>query len=66
MQIHNLISEYNDHAFLGPHSIEVGPFTSNFVDMQRISTLLTQEHSLKHPFKAKWAVFLLFEVTIKN
>ena len=28
MQIHNLISEYNDHAFLGPHSIDVGPFTS--------------------------------------
>jgi hypothetical protein len=27
-QIHNLITEYNERAFLGPNSIKVGPFTS--------------------------------------
>ena len=33
LQINNLINEYNDHAFLGPHSIEVGPFSSILISI---------------------------------
>jgi hypothetical protein len=29
-QIHNLITEYNNRAFLGPNTIKIGPFTSNY------------------------------------
>ena len=51
IQIHNLINEYNGHAFLGPHSIEIGPFTSNHTSIQKTSISLTQDLSLKLPLK---------------
>ena len=52
MQIHNLISDYQDHAFLGPHSIEIGPFSSKIYLIQKIFTSQTQVLSNKHQSKA--------------
>ena len=51
-QIHNLVMEYNDHAFLGPHSLKVGPFTSSTQSIQRTSTLRTLGRSRRVRLRA--------------
>jgi hypothetical protein len=56
LQINHLITEYNNHAFLGPNSIKVGPFTSNSCIIQRTSTSLIPDPSRRHRSRADWAV----------
>lgn len=47
-QIHNMITEFNGRAYLGPNSIKVGQFTSNSYPTQKISILLTQDLFNRH------------------
>ena len=53
-----MVNEFNNQAFLGPHSIKVGPFTSNSSIIKKTFTSQTLDHSNKLRFKTDWEVSL--------
>ena len=57
-QIHNMITEFNGRAYLGPNSIKVGQFTSNPFHIQKIYISLIQDLFNKHLYRIEWEVCL--------
>jgi hypothetical protein len=59
-QIHNMITEFNGRAYLGPNSIKVGQFTSNNSHIQKISFSLIPDRFNRLQYKTELEVFLSF------